>query len=76
VENEILTIDVLEAKIPAGTHTIESLVSLGLISGKRPVKLLGKGTLTKKFALTVHASSKGAKEAVTRAGGSVTLLKV
>lgn len=40
----------------------------------RPVKLLGKGKLTKKLVLTVHACSAAAKAAVEQAGGSVELI--
>lgn len=45
-----------------------------LIHGHRPVKLLGKGTLTKKLTFTVHAASKRARAAVEKAGGKVTII--
>jgi ribosomal protein L15 len=38
------------------------------------VKLLGRGTVTKVFHLTVHAASKSAKQAITKAGGSVKIV--
>ena len=44
--------------------------------GKDGVRLLGKGELTAKLALTVAGASKGAIEAVEKAGGSVDVLKV
>ncbi len=40
-----------------------------------PIKLLADGTIDKKLAITVTAASKAAVEAVTKAGGSVTLLE-
>jgi large subunit ribosomal protein L15 len=45
-----------------------------MVSGRSPVKLLGRGALTKKLALTVNAASKSAKAAVEKAGGSVTIV--
>ncbi len=42
--------------------------------GKDGVRLLGKGELTTKLAFSVAGASKGAIEAVEKAGGSVTLL--
>jgi large subunit ribosomal protein L15 len=74
-ENEVLNIETLEKRLPAGTYDIAALASHRLISGKRPVKVLGKGTVSKKFVLTVHSASKTAKDAIAKAGGSVTFLK-
>ena len=73
---EPLNIDVLEARVPAGTYDCATLKSLRVISGNRPVKLLGRGTVTKKFALTVNAASKAAKAAIQKAGGTVTIAKL
>ncbi len=72
---EPLNLDVLEKRAPAGTYDISSLAKIRLVSGKRSVKLLGRGEVTKKFALTVHASSEAAKAAIEKAGGSVTIAK-
>jgi large subunit ribosomal protein L15 len=74
IESEILNLDVLETALEAGTYTVADLVAKRLVSGKKPVKLLGRGVLTKKFSLTLAAASQSAKEAVTKAGGSITLL--
>jgi len=55
--------------------TPEVLKSKGLVKyGDRPVKILGSGTVDKKFKVSVHAISKSAKESVEKLGGSVTLL--
>lgn len=64
----------LEKKLDAGTYDQEALKVKGLLSTKKPVKLLGRGALKKKFSLSVHKASKSAKEAVENAGGSITLL--
>lgn len=74
-DTETINIDTLEAKAPAGTHNVSTLATLRLIGGKRPVKLLGRGKVTKKFQITVNAASKSAKQAVEKAGGSVTIVK-
>ncbi len=72
---EILNLDVLESKLEAGTYDKDSLSKARLVDGGRPVKVLGRGKVTKKFALTVHAVSDSAKEAIEKAGGSVTIAK-
>lgn len=44
--------------------------------GKDGVRLLGKGELTAKLNFTVAGVSKGAREAVEKAGGSVTVPEI
>lgn len=61
-------------QLEAGSYDIDALRLQKLVRGPRPVKLLGKGTLTKKLALSVHAASSGARAAVETAGGTVTIL--
>lgn len=52
----------------------EALVAAGVLRRVRDgVRLLGKGELTAKLDLHVAGASKGAVEAVEKAGGSVTL---
>ncbi|MCR9222199.1 MAG: 50S ribosomal protein L15 [Alphaproteobacteria bacterium] len=52
----------------------EALVAAGVVRRVRDgVRLLGKGDLTAKLDLQVAGASKGAVEAVEKAGGSVTL---
>ncbi len=48
------------------------LKSLGLIKKEgKPVKLLGKGKLSKKIKIEIDAASANAAEAVIKAGGEV-----
>ncbi len=75
VDTEVLNLDVLEKRVPAGTYDVSALVGLRILSGNRSVKLLGRGDVKKKFVLTVNAVSKSAKAAVEKAGGSVTIVK-
>ena len=54
--------------------TTDVLVDRGLVRKGDFVKVLARGEITTKVDLTVHAASKKAAEAVTAAGGSVTLV--
>ena len=61
---------------PKGTLDQEALQSAGLArGGKDGVRLLGKGELKAKLSLRVAGASKGAREAVEKAGGSVELIE-
>ncbi len=59
-----------------GTLDHDALKAAGLArGGKDGVRLLGKGELTAKLMLKVAGVSKGAREAVEKAGGSVELIE-
>lgn len=73
VNFEPLNLDALE-ELDAGSYTVSNLRVLKVIRSKLPVKLLGRGKVSKKYALTVHAASKSAKEAIEKAGGSVQIV--
>ncbi len=61
-------------RLDADAITEESLVTAGVVRRKLDgIRLLGKGELTAKAAITVTGASRGAVEAVEKAGGSVTL---
>jgi len=63
----------LDAK---GTLDHDALKAAGLArGGKDGVRLLGKGELKAKLALRVAGVSKGAREAVEKAGGSVEIVE-
>ncbi|MBD8679404.1 50S ribosomal protein L15 [Sphingomonas sp. CFBP 13720] len=65
-------------KIEAGASLDHAaLKAAGLArGGKDGVRLLGKGELTTKLSFTVAGASKGAIEAVEKAGGSVSVIEV
>tara|TARA_R110000787_G_scaffold31796_2_gene84252 strand:+ start:380 stop:910 length:531 start_codon:yes stop_codon:yes gene_type:complete len=64
----------LDAK---GTIDHAALKAAGLArGGKDGVRLLGKGELTAKLSFTVAGASKGAIEAVEKAGGKVDVIEV
>lgn len=73
-EYAVLHLARVEHVLEAGTYDLDALRAAKLIRGSGRVKLLGKGNLTKKFTLTVHAASKGARTAVEGAGGTITIL--
>lgn len=59
-----------------GTLDHDALKAAGLArGGKDGVRLLGKGELTAKVAFRVAGASKGAREAVERAGGSIEIIE-
>ncbi|GIT90296.1 50S ribosomal protein L15 [Jannaschia pagri] len=61
-------------KLDAAAINEDSLVASGLVRRKLDgVRLLGKGELTAKATITVTGASKGAVEAVEKAGGTVTV---
>lgn len=71
---EPLNLSALE-RLEAGSYDADTLRAKRVLSTKKPIKLLGRGAVTKAYQLTVHAASKSAKEAVAKAGGSVTIVK-
>ncbi len=59
-----------------GTLDQAALQAAGLVrGGKDGVRLLGKGELKAKLAFRVAGVSKGAREAVEKAGGSIELIE-
>jgi len=71
---EVVNIGTLEEVLPAGAYDLASLRESRVVDGALPVKILGEGKVTKKFDLTVNAASKSAREAILKAGGSVTFV--
>jgi large subunit ribosomal protein L15 len=60
--------------MPDARITPEEMRNAGLVH-KLPVKVLGNGELTRSLQVAAHAFSKGAKEKIEKAGGSVEVLK-
>ncbi len=71
---QLVNLDQLEGRFQAGESVnAESLAERGLVrSAKQPVKLLGRGEITKSLAVTVDKASQSAVKAIEGAGGSVT----
>ena len=72
----------IQKAVDAGTLTGDSvdhaaLKAAGLArGGKDGVRILGKGELTAKLAFTVAGASASAREAIEKAGGSVTVPEI
>ena len=64
----------LEQLTDGASLEMQQMLKMGLIRNtKIPVKLLGRGSLTKKIKITVDKASRGAVESVTQAGGEVII---
>ena len=64
----------LEQLTDGDSLEMQQMLEMGLIRNtKTPVKLLGRGSLTKKIKITVDKASRGAVESVTQAGGEVII---
>lgn len=74
VDFEIINLDTLERKLAAGQYKIEDLRKNKIIRTHKPVKLLSRGAVTKKFILDLNAVSKKAAAALEKAGGKVNLV--
>ena len=64
-------------KLPVETIDLESLVKAGLVpNGTKRAKIILAGKVEKAFKISGLAASKGAKEAIEKAGGSIAALEV
>jgi len=73
---EVVNISLLEATFDDGaTVDVAALAQHGLVRGPEfAVKVLAKGTLSKKLTVEAHAFSAKAREAIEKAGGTVKLI--
>jgi len=77
IEYEVVNLDQLEQKFSEGeVVTIAALKEKRLVRRDLPVKILGRGELTKKLTVEAHAFSEKAKKAIESAGGSVKILSL
>ncbi len=76
VRYEVINLDILEAKLAAGTYDVPQLRAARIVRTGHPVKLLKGTSLTKAFTLAVHAATGGARQAVEGAGGKVQIVKL
>jgi large subunit ribosomal protein L15 len=52
----------------------ESLHEAGLVKGDEQIKILGAGRIKRRLTVEAHAFSNSAREAIEKAGGTVTVL--
>ncbi|GHT55780.1 50S ribosomal protein L15 [Bacteroidia bacterium] len=79
VEYKAINLSTLQALAEAQQLTkigIEELKTAGFVSSKQLVKVLAKGTISSAVEVTAHAFSKTAEEAIAKAGGKATTLKI
>jgi large subunit ribosomal protein L15 len=71
VEFQVVNLRDLDRVFADGeTVSVETLVEKGLVrGGKKPVKVLGEGELTKKLTVQVQKFSASAKAGIEKAGG-------
>jgi large subunit ribosomal protein L15 len=74
---QAVNVSSLESRFDAGTEvTLEVLRAHGLATRKDvPVKILAKGELTKPLTVHAHAFSASARERITAAGGTCTVVE-
>ena len=72
---QLVNLDQLEKRFEAGQSVNgETLAEAGLVKhAARPIKLLGRGELSKQLTIEVDRASQTAVKAVEAAGGSVTV---
>lgn len=73
VEYSVVNVDQLDERFEAGAEvTPATLAEAGLIKSPRePVKILGRGEITKALTVQAHRFSASAREKIEAAGGSV-----
>jgi len=76
VEYAVVNLDTLSERFDAGTVvTPELLVETGLITkARRPVKVLGRGDVSKKLTVRAHKFSGKAAEKIAAAGGATEII--
>ncbi|BAQ54296.1 50S ribosomal protein L15 [Mycoplasmopsis arginini] len=72
VEYQVVNLSSLEERF-ANNEVVsyETLAAKNLIKGQLPVKILGRGTLTKKLTVTIPTLSQSAREAIEKVGGKI-----
>ncbi|MBT7929264.1 50S ribosomal protein L15, partial [Candidatus Peregrinibacteria bacterium] len=72
VEHEAINLSDIE-RLESGSYDTASLRENKIARTKKPIKILGKGKVTKKYELKVEAASKVAVEAIEKAGGKIVI---
>ena len=76
VKIEIVNLNQIDKKFNEGdVITPEKLKEKGLLKGKKKVKILSEGKLSKKFEIHAHFFSKKAKEKIEKTGGKAVLIE-
>ena len=73
VEYQAINLDTIEES-GLDEISVDTLRAHGLVGKNKFIKVLGRGELTRKVTVKVHAVSKSAESAITGAGGSVEIV--
>ena len=74
--NQPVNLADLEARFDAGAEvTPDSLRAAGLATRRHPVKILGRGEISKKLTVRAHKFSATAKEKIEAAGGTTEVIE-
>lgn len=71
---EVVNLSKLSRFGDGATVNAETLAEAGLVHGSAEIKILGTGRLKRKLTVEAHAFSTGARDAIEKAGGTVTLI--
>jgi large subunit ribosomal protein L15 len=75
VEYDIVNLNTLDKHFNENEEvTIEILISKGLVSGNKLIKILGNGTLSKKLSIKAHAFSKQAISKIEQVNATFEVL--
>jgi large subunit ribosomal protein L15 len=75
-EFTVVNLAELQTRFDAGTAVDPvALLQRGMVRRGRPVKILGKGELSKQLTVRAHAFSASAKAGIEKAGGAVEVIK-
>jgi large subunit ribosomal protein L15 len=75
VEYHVVNLEMLEEAFDAGSQVSpDTLRERGLVAKRGLVKVLARGEITKALTVSAHGFSAAATEAITAAGGSVTVI--
>lgn len=74
-EYTVVKIETLEKKfVDNDTVTKQILMEKGIINGKKSVKILGNGSISKKLNVKVEAFTESARKKITEAKGTVEVI--
>lgn len=71
---EVVNVSKLSRFGDGATVNAETLSEAGLVHGSAEIKILGTGRLKRKLTVEAHAFSNSARDAIEKAGGTVTLI--
>jgi large subunit ribosomal protein L15 len=71
---EVVNVSKLSRFADGAKVDADALVEAGLVRGGKEIKILGTGRIKRKLTVEAHAFSNSAREAIEKAGGSITAL--